>query len=94
MFEVTGGGDLSLYVCAQQRSVLLDRIENEQQERQAANEAYDQLRQKHTELSSQAKVQTQLIRELEVHTRTQTYVQQPDRRQVMEDQLLYDYSTV
>ncbi|XP_073327458.1 coiled-coil domain-containing protein 73 isoform X2 [Pagrus major] len=48
-----------------EKEVFLDRIKSEQQELQALKEAYNELHQKHTELSSQAKVQTQHIYELE-----------------------------
>lgn len=51
--------------------MFLDRIESEQQELKALKEAYDKLHQKHTDLSSQAKVQAQQICELEVQTETQ-----------------------
>ncbi len=62
---------LSVYVCIKQRATFLDRIKSEQQELQAVTEAYDELCQKHSELSSQAKVQAQHIYELEVQTQTQ-----------------------
>ncbi|KAM8750813.1 coiled-coil domain-containing protein 73 isoform 2-T2 [Acanthopagrus schlegelii] len=48
-----------------EKEVFLDRSESEQQELQALKEAYDKLHQKHTDLSSQAKVQAQQICELE-----------------------------
>lgn len=46
--------------------MFLDRIKNEGQDLQAVKEAYDALHQKHTELSSLAKVQAQQICELKV----------------------------
>lgn len=64
---------LSLYICVKQKAMFLDRIKNEQQKLQAVNMAYNELHQKHTELSSQAKGQTQLICDLEVKTQTHMY---------------------
>lgn len=58
--------NLTLYIRVKQKAMLLDGIRSEQQEFQAVNEAYDELHQKHNELSSQAKVQAQLICEMEV----------------------------
>lgn len=49
-----------------QKAVFLDRIKSEQQALEAVNKAYDELYQKHSELSSQVKVQAQLISESEV----------------------------
>lgn len=46
--------------------MFLDHIKSEQQDLQAVKEAYHELHQKHTELSSQAEVQH--IYELEVQT--------------------------
>ncbi|KAI3371676.1 hypothetical protein L3Q82_024237 [Scortum barcoo] len=51
-----------------ERAMFLDRIKSEQEDLQAVTEAYDELQQKHTELSSQ----TQHIYKLEVQTHTQT----------------------
>lgn len=64
---------LSLYVCVKQKAMFLDQFKNEQQKLQAVNMAYNELHQKHTELSSQAKGQTQLICDLEVKTHTHMY---------------------
>ncbi|XP_028440589.1 coiled-coil domain-containing protein 73 isoform X2 [Perca flavescens] len=47
------------------KSMFLDCIKSEQQDLQAVKEAYNELHQGHTELSSQAKVQAQHIYELE-----------------------------
>ncbi|KAF3689188.1 hypothetical protein EXN66_Car004860 [Channa argus] len=52
--------------------VFLDRIKIEQQDLQAVKEAYDELHQKHTELSSQAKVQGLQIREVEMRDSSQS----------------------
>ncbi|XP_035858596.1 uncharacterized protein LOC116057600 isoform X4 [Sander lucioperca] len=49
-----------------EKSVFLDCIKSEQQDLQAVKEAYNELHQGHTELSSQAKVQAQHIYELEM----------------------------
>ncbi|KAF1387170.1 hypothetical protein PFLUV_G00102570 [Perca fluviatilis] len=49
-----------------EKSVFLDCIKSEQQDLQAVKEAYNELYQGHTELSSQAKVQAQHIYELEM----------------------------
>lgn len=57
-----------LYVCIKQKLMFLDHIKSEQQDLQAVKEAYHELHQKHTELSSQAEVQAQHIYELEVQT--------------------------
>lgn len=51
----------------------MDRIKTEQQELKGVAAAYAELDQKHTELSSQANVQAQLICELEVRTSTHTH---------------------
>nr|XP_046250480.1 coiled-coil domain-containing protein 73-like isoform X2 [Scatophagus argus] len=48
-----------------EKAVFQDRVRSKQQELQAVNEAYSELLQKHTELTSQAKVHTQLLYELE-----------------------------
>ncbi|XP_044049416.1 coiled-coil domain-containing protein 73-like isoform X6 [Siniperca chuatsi] len=49
----------------QEKAMFLDRIKSELQDLQAVKDAYEELQQKHTELSSQAKVQAQHIYELE-----------------------------
>ncbi|XP_035520300.1 uncharacterized protein LOC118330032 [Morone saxatilis] len=49
-----------------EKAMLQDCIKSEQQDVQAVKEAYDELHQKHTELSSQAEVQAQHIYELEI----------------------------
>eukprot|EP00064_Thunnus_orientalis_P005099 superscaffoldBa00000487_g5112 len=48
-----------------EKTMFLDRIKSEQQDHQAVKEAYDELHQKHTELSAQAKAQAQHLHELE-----------------------------
>lgn len=65
---------MTMDICIKQRAMFLDRIKREQQDLQAVTEAYDELHQKHTELSSQAKVQAQHLYELKVQTQTQTRV--------------------
>lgn len=60
-----------MYVWIKKKAVYLDRIKSEQQDLQAVKEAYYELHQKYTELSSQAKVQAQHVYELEVQTHTQ-----------------------
>ncbi|XP_047189157.1 uncharacterized protein LOC118315165 [Scophthalmus maximus] len=55
-----------------EKKMLLDRIETEQRELQAAKDAHDELHQKHAELSSQAVVQAQHMFELETRTSRQS----------------------
>ncbi|XP_044049412.1 uncharacterized protein LOC122874927 isoform X2 [Siniperca chuatsi] len=54
-----------------QKAMFLDRIKSELQDLQAVKDAYEELQQKHTELSSQAKVQAQHIYELEMRDSSQ-----------------------
>jgi len=51
--------------------MFLDRIKAEQEALQALKEAYDELHQKHTELSLQTKAQAEHIHEKEVPTSIQ-----------------------
>ncbi|XP_038562126.1 uncharacterized protein LOC119893839 isoform X2 [Micropterus salmoides] len=55
-----------------EKAVYLDRIKSEQQDLQAVKEAYYELHQKYTELSSQAKVQAQHVYELEMRHSSQS----------------------
>ncbi|XP_044049413.1 uncharacterized protein LOC122874927 isoform X3 [Siniperca chuatsi] len=55
----------------QEKAMFLDRIKSELQDLQAVKDAYEELQQKHTELSSQAKVQAQHIYELEMRDSSQ-----------------------
>ncbi|XP_056243466.1 nucleoprotein TPR-like isoform X2 [Seriola aureovittata] len=56
-----------------ERKTFLDCIKSEQRDLRAAREAYDELQQKHTELSSLAKAQAQHISELEMRNRGQSF---------------------
>ncbi|CAK6973248.1 uncharacterized protein LOC121896904 [Scomber scombrus] len=49
-----------------EKTMFLDRIKSEQQDHQGVKEAYDELHQKHTELSTQAKAQAQHLQEMEM----------------------------
>ncbi|XP_051238892.1 coiled-coil domain-containing protein 73-like [Dicentrarchus labrax] len=56
-----------------EKAMLQDCIKSEQLDVQAVKEAYDELHQKHTELSSQAKVQDQHIYDLEIRDSSQSH---------------------
>ncbi|XP_029289988.1 coiled-coil domain-containing protein 73 isoform X2 [Cottoperca gobio] len=55
-----------------EKSMFLDCIKSEQQDLQAMKEAHDELHQKNTKMSSQAKVQAQHIHELEMRDSSQS----------------------
>ncbi|KAG8012923.1 Coiled-coil domain-containing protein 73 [Nibea albiflora] len=71
-----------------EKAAFLGHVRSEQRDLRAASEAHDELQQKHTELSSQAEVQTQQTHELETRGGSQSRLVPTSLEEIREEQTL------